>query len=248
LKYPFYLMMILAAFLKCWIGKMQKLLLIIGLLIVFGFTAIAQKPQTAGKKSKADSTQAKHDSLKSKQFIPKITDSKIYHPDSTHDPNKAMRRSLMVPGWGQIYNHKWWKVPVIYTGLALLVDAYLFNEKYYAQDLAIAKYRERGTSPSPGDKYYDLYQEYAINNYPDQSIDDAVRAYARYRDLSVFGFVAAWGIQTIDAYIDAKFMHSYTMDNNFTLKVGPDLINQPTYAQNFNGLFIPGLKLTFALK
>jgi hypothetical protein len=227
---------------------MQKLLLIIGLLFGLLFTAIAQKPQTSGKKSKADSIQAKHDSLKSKQFIPKVTDAKIYHPDSTHDPNKALRRSLMVPGWGQLYNHKWWKVPVIYTGLALLVDAYLFNQKYYTEDLAIAKYREKGTSPAPGDKYYDLYQEYAFNNYPDQSIDDAVKAYARYRDLSLFGFVALWGIQAIDAYVDGKFIHSYTMDNNLTLKVEPQFINQPLYVQNFNGSFIPGLKLTFTLK
>jgi hypothetical protein len=227
---------------------MQKCLLIIGLLIGFAIAAVAQRPEISAKKSKADSIQAKHDSLRSKPFVPKITGDRIYHPDSNHSPHTALIHSLLIPGWGQVYNHVWWKVPIIYVGLGFAGWLYVFYEKAYSENLAIAKYRERGTSPNPGDKYYDLYQEYSYYNYPDQSITDAVRAYARYRDLSAFGFVAGWGIQALDAYVDAKFIHSYSMDNNFTFKVTPGLINQPMYAQNFNGSIIPGLKLTFTLK
>ncbi|NNU33725.1 hypothetical protein HK413_05430 [Mucilaginibacter sp. S1162] len=93
-----------------------------------------------------------------------------------------------------------------------------------------------------------MYQLFKANNYDDAQINDAVRGYARYRDLSVLLFVAAWGIQTIDAYVDAKFMHSYSMDNNFSVKLAPTMMNNPVYAQNFNGAFIPGLKLTFTLR
>jgi hypothetical protein len=227
---------------------MQKLLLTIILFIGFAGAAMAQKPQVADKKTRADSIQAKHDSLRSKPFVPKITGEKVYHPDSNHSPHKAVIHSLLIPGWGQLYNHKWWKVPIIYTGLSLLAVAYIFNERNYTQNLAIAKFREMGTSPLPGDKNYNLYQLYFNYNVGDTAVDDAVRGYARDRDLSVFGFVAAWGIQTIDAYVDAKFMHSYSMDNDFSVKVSPQLINNPVYAGNFNGSFIPGLKLTFTLK
>jgi len=235
--------------LKCWIGKkMQRYLLIIGLLTGLAFSAMAQTPAMPVKKTKADSVQGKRDSLKSKPFVPKTSTIKIYHPDSTHSPSKAWHRSVFIPGLGQIYNHKYWKVPVIYTGLTLLVVMYRFNEKYYTEDLAIAKYRAKGTSPVVGDKYYDLYQLYKVNNYSDAAITDAVRGYNRYRDLSVLLFAAAWGIQTIDAYVDAKFMHSYSMDDNFSAKIAPTMLNPMGNYQSFSSAFIPGIKITFTLR
>ncbi|MCC8424320.1 DUF5683 domain-containing protein [Mucilaginibacter sp. UR6-11] len=222
---------------------MQRYILIIGLLTGFVFSAMAQAP-VLRVKTKADSIQEKRDSLKSKPFAPKASTEKVYHPDSTHSPSTAWHRSVFVPGLGQVYNRKYWKVPIIYTGLTLLVVMYRFNEQAYTEDLAIARYRAKGTQPSPGDKYYQLYVNYT--GYPDNAINDAVRGYARYRDLSVLLFAAAWGIQTIDAYVDAKFMHSYSMDNNFSVKVVPTVINQP--AQSFASAFIPGLKVTFTLR
>lgn len=202
------------------------------------------------KKSKADSVQSKRDSLKSKAFNPKITTEKIYHPDSNHSPHRAVMHSLMIPGWGQLYNHQWWKVPVIYAGLGLIGWAYVFNEKNYTDNLAIARYRKRGQEPQKGEKYYNLYQEYKLYNYPDQSIYDAVNSYRRYRDISVLGFVGAWGINVVDAYIDAKFQHSYTMDSNLSMRIRPTMINQQgeMYAGSFNSSVIPGIKFTFTLR
>lgn len=227
---------------------MQKLIVLIGLLIGLTFAAIAQNPDVQAKKSKADSVQLKRDSLKSKPFAPKPAKIKVYHPDSTHSPHKAVMRSLMLPGLGQVYNRKWWKVPIIYGGLGLIAWAYLFNQKYYTENLAIARYRHDGTAPVPGDKYYDLYQQYALYKYPDESVYNAVIAYRRNRDLSVLGFVGFWGINVIDAYVDAKFIHSYTMDTNLSMRVRPGLIEQPMYAGNLNGSFIPGIKFTFTLR
>lgn len=210
--------------------------------------AQAQRPDFSRPKTKADSVQSHTDSLKSKAFAPTAVDEKIYHPDSTHSPHKAVMRSLMVPGWGQLYNHRWWKVPVIYGGLGLISWMYVFNQKYYTENLAVAQYRKRGFVPGPGDKYYQLYSLYAQYGYSDASIEEAVRGYRRYRDLSVLLFVAAWGINTLDAYIDAKFIHSYTMDDNLSFKVSPQLITQPVYAYGGGSSYIPGLKLTFTLR
>ena len=224
---------------------MQRYLLIICLLIGFVASAMAQKPATTVTKSKADSVQEKKDSLKSKPFMPKSA-IRVYHPDSTHSPSKAWHRSVFVPGWGQVYNKRIWKVPIIYTGLSLLVIMYRYNAKYYKQDLVIARYMTRGITPNPGDAYYAEYQ--LSQRLPVQAVSDAVRGYARYRDLSVLLFAASWGIQTIDAYVDAKFIHSYTMDDNFNVKVAPTLITSPMYAQSLSGSFIPGLKLTFTMR
>ncbi len=226
---------------------MQRYLLIIGLLVGLAFSAMAQTPTMPVKKTKADSIQSKRDSLKSKPFVPKIATPKVYHPDSTHSPSKAWHRSVFVPGLGQIYNRQYWKVPIIYTGLTLLVVMYKFNEKHYIEDLTLARYRAKGIRPKPTDPYYDQYMLYD-NRLSDEAINDGVRGYARYRDLSVLLFAAAWGIQTIDAYVDAKFMHSYSMDDNFSAKIGPTLMDPMGNYQSFSSAFIPGIKITFALR
>jgi len=219
---------------------------VIFLVIGFGMAARAQTPELHNKETKKDSVNLHRDSVTSKPFKPKIKHDEIkYHPDSLHSPHKAVIRSLLIPGWGQVYNHQWWKVPLIYTALGLLGDAYVFNERYYREFLTLSKYREHGVTPSPGAPYYNEYILY--QSQQDQTIYDANDGYRRDRDLSIMGFAAFWGIQMVDAYIAAKFQHSYTMDTDFTYKVEPTLLNQqPMFAQSLGSQMIPGIKLTLS--
>jgi len=218
---------------------MYKCLFLIWFVIGFVIAAKAQQPDTVAVKSKTDSIQLKHDSLKSKRFKPKITKEKTYHPDTLHDPHKALIRSLIIPGWGQLYNHRWWKVPFIYTGLGLLGDAIVFNQHYYSLFLQEDIVRQHGVG----------VRNPLLQYVSDADVDAYTNSYRRNRDLSILGFAGAWGIQMIEAYVDAKFIKSYTMDNNLSFKVGPGLINQPGYAFNSSpGQYIPALKITFTLK
>jgi hypothetical protein len=222
---------------------MYKYLLIIAFTMGFAFTAAAQQKADTASATKKD-TVKKASGTAPGSFAPPIKKEKEYHPDSTHSPHKAVMRSLMVPGWGQLYNRSWWKVPIIYTGLGLLGSAVVFNNKYYNQFTVISKYRRDGVTPKPTDKYYAEFILY--QNVPKENIYSAADGYRRNRDLSILGIIGGWGIQTVEAYIEAKFMHSYTVDNNFSMRVTPDVINQqPVYAQNAYGSFIPGLKVTF---
>jgi hypothetical protein len=221
---------------------MYKFLLVTGFVMVFTFAAHAQTADAAA--GKADTVKRASNTAPG-SFAPPIRKEKEYHPDSLHSPHKAVMHSLMIPGWGQVYNHQWWKVPIIYGGIGLLFSAVIFNQNYYNQFVTLARYRKSGVAPAPGAPYYNEYMLYAQNNVPDQNIYDSVDAYRRNRDLSIMGILAAWGIQTIDAYIDAKFQHSYTVDNNLSMKVTPSLISQPVYAQSVNTSFIPSVKITF---
>jgi hypothetical protein len=222
---------------------MYKFLLVISFIVVFTFAAHAQTADTAVA-GKAD-TVKKASNTAPGSFAPPIRKEKEYHPDSLHSPHKAVVHSLMIPGWGQVYNHQWWKVPIIYGGIGLLFSAVIFNQNYYNQFVTLSRYRKSGVAPAPGAPYYAEYILYQQNGVPDQNIYDSVDAYRRNRDLSIMGILAAWGIQTIDAYIDAKFQHSYTVDNNLSMKVTPSLISQPVYAQSVNTSFIPSVKITF---
>ncbi len=147
-------------------------------------------------------------------------------------------RSLMIPGWGQVYNHRWWKVPLIYAGIGLLGDAVVFNQHYYSIFLKEAQLREKGIQTGRRPEY---------SQVSDADIINATDGYRRNRDLCILGVLGAWGIQMIDAYIDAKFIRSYTMDNNLSFKISPGVVNQPVYAFN-NSPIIPAIKITFTFR
>jgi hypothetical protein len=186
----------------------------------------------------------KHDSLISKPFVPKIKPDKVYHPDSTHSPHTAVIRSLIFPGLGQIYNHHglWWRLPAIYGGMGALIYNIISNGRDYVGFLAESTWRAGGRiGPEPLPTY--LGQN--ITNVADQTIYDYKDNLRRNRDLSIFGLVGAWGLNMVDAYVEAKFMHSYSMDNNLSFKISPTLSSPPVYASNFNPTFTPALKITF---
>jgi hypothetical protein len=218
---------------------MYKCLLLACLIIGFGFNAKAQNPDTVPVKSKKDSLNRAKDSVTSKRYYPKITKEKTYNPDTLHSAHKAVMRSLMIPGWGQLYNHRWWKVPIIYTGIGLLVDGIIFNQQYYSSILTEAKLRERGITEGRNLTYQGI---------SDSDIYSALDSYRRDRDLCILGLVGAWGIQMVDAYIDAKFIRSYTMDNNLSIKISPSVMGQSLYAFSGAGSVIPAIKITFTVR
>lgn len=219
----------------------------------FAGATYAQKIDTVRNKNPKDSLRRVKDSLTSKPIIPKVINKKnvkLYTPDSTHSPGLAFKRSGFVPGWGQLYNHKWWKVPIIYTGLGLLGSAIVFNQKSYKQYLTVYNYyRGDPTAVTPQSPEYELYSRLKANGVSQTAIENAVNGYQRNMQLSILGVLAGWGIQMIDAYIDAKFMHSYTMDRDLSFKVSPGLVpNGPVYASGNIPSVMPGIKLTFTMK
>jgi len=113
--------------------------------------------------------------------------------------------------------------------------------------LIISQYREHGVVPKPGDPYYRQYN--AIAFAQSQAIYDVYNYYLRDKDLSIFGIIGTWGINLIDAYVAAKFINAYTVDNNLSMKITPTFINQGTYFAFYNSSsYIPGIKITFTLK
>jgi len=219
---------------------MHKCLFLSWIAICLVFAASAQKPDTTAHiKTRSDSLATKHDSATSKKYYPKITKEKTYHPDSLHNPHTAVMHSLMIPGWGQLYNHQWWKVPIIYAGLGLLGDAIVFNQQNYKLFLKEDILRQHGVVAGRNPD---------LAGIGDADVDNATNLYRRNRDLCILGMLGGWGIQMIDAYIDAKFKHSYTMDNNLSFKIRPGVINQSSYAFSSTATYIPAITVTFTLK
>jgi hypothetical protein len=218
----------------------------VALLALPAFTASAQTSDTTTITRSGSSLQ---DTDMVRLNIHKSPKAKNYHNDTSHSPQKAVIYSLIIPGLGQVYNRKIWKVPVIYGGMGLLGLAIVYNIKSYREFLQLSLYRYKPRILKPTDPYYNEYQLLSkpSNYVPNESIYNAKDIARRDRDLSYLGLAALWGVNVIDAYIDAKFIRSYNLDNNFSMHVTPTVLNQPLYAQNFSNPYIPGIKINFTL-
>ena len=229
---------------------MSRLITIICLLTFFAGAARAQKIDTT-KATRKDNLNRAKDSISSKPIIPQVINkknTKLYNPDSTHSPGLAFKRSGIIPGWGQLYNHRWWKVPIVYTGLGLLGSAIIYNQKYYKQYLRVYNLKRNFAKPDESDSQ-EIKTLYAnVANVNNTAIENAVNGYQRNMQLSILGLIGAWGIQMIDAYIDAKFIHSYTMDKDLSFKVSPGINASPLYAGSSSMAVMPVVKLTFTLR
>jgi hypothetical protein len=211
------------------------------LITCFSFNVSAQRIEPSnGIYNLPDSAIFKPHTVKPKK-------EKLYHPDSTHSPFKAVMESAFLPGLGQIYNHKWWKAPFIYTGFSLLTITIIYNYRHYQQDLIIYNYYNNPLKAKAGMPDYAYYQTLLKYNYTQTQVADAYNVDYRDFELGILGAAGLWVIQMVDAYIDAKFIHAFSMDNNLTFKVSPVIIAQPAYASNYNTSFMPVLKLTLGL-
>lgn len=149
-------------------------------------------------------------------------------------PRIAVRRSLILPGWGQVTNKRWWKVPVIYAGFVGLGLAVEFNQRYYKQVLRELQYRyENGGKPldpelAPGD-------EQALIGLRDY--------YRRNRDLSVLAGVGLYAINAIDAYIDAKFFR-FDISDELSFNLSPSIMSTNSFSYTSP---LPAIKLKITL-
>jgi hypothetical protein len=227
---------------------MHKYFILLWLISMYSFVASAQTKDTLKNNvmQLSDSIIHKSKDTTASKPIKKPKKERVYSPDSTHSPHKAVMRSLMIPGWGQIYNRQYWKVPVIYAGLGTLGYFLVTNQQLYNEFLQLSIYRQRGIIPTKGQSYYNEYNYYT--NVQSQAIYDVKDYYRRNRDVTILLTFGAWGINCIEAYVSAKFINAYTVDDNLSMKVAPSLINRQVYAFSNNSPYIPGLKITFTLK
>lgn len=132
---------------------------------------------------------------------------------NAHSPHKAAIRSAIIPGWGQIYNHSYWKLPIIYGALGTTAYIFHYNLKYYKQlKFAYAARYKASLNPPDSTDYFKLDPIYKIAQLNAiRSNRDEVR---RDIDYSALVFLLFWGLNIIDASVDA---HLKTFD------VSPDL-------------------------
>lgn len=170
--------------------------------------------------AQTDSTQiAKADStfkLEKEEVVPEV-----------HSPRKATLYSLVLPGLGQAYNKKYWKIPLIYAGLGTMGYFIHWNNKNY-QTMKQA-YNDFTDDDDSTDSYYDLdgVEYYDLDDDTDaESFETALENmqdyYRRNRDLLFICIAGFYGLQIIDATVDAHFF-DFDMSDDLTMNWQPTI-------------------------
>ena len=142
------------------------------------------------------------------------------------DPKRALWLALVFPGGGQIYNRKYWKLPLIYGGFMGCLYAMSWNDGMY-KDYSQA-YLDI-TDDDPGTASYNNYLHLGAkiddNNKSryEEIFKSRKNKYRRWRDLSFFVMVGVYALSVIDAYVDAE-LSQFDISKDLSLKVEPTIM------------------------
>lgn len=142
-----------------------------------------------------------------------------------HSPKVAIFRSAVLPGWGQAYNKKYWKIPIVYAALGTTVVVFLSNIKTY-NELRMAVIYKSDTIPGN-----DFLIPAEFRNFRVQDLQYYRNAYRQYIDYSVLVFLLAWGLNVVDAAVDGH-LQAFDVSSDLSLKVKPGF----DYLTNTGGL------------
>lgn len=149
--------------------------------------------------------------------VPK-KDTGEYAVKPHRDPRKATIRSAIIPGWGQIYNHKYWKVPIVWGGLTACVIIFNYNLTQYNMYRHI--YSEMIAVGNGDSSQYRPADSIYFQRFNPQDIQYARNSARQYVDYSAIAFLLVWGLNIVDATVDAH-LHEFDVSDDLTLKIQP---------------------------
>ena len=144
----------------------------------------------------------------------------------TPDPQRALWLALVLPGAGQIYNRKYWKLPIIYGGFMGCIYALTWNNmmyKDYSQAYLDIMDNDPGTASY--NKFLHLGRTVTTENeeFYKKLFKSRKDKYRRWRDMSFFVMLGVYAISVIDAYVDAE-LSVFDISKDLSLKVEPTVI------------------------
>nr|WP_315346932.1 DUF5683 domain-containing protein [Hoylesella enoeca] len=152
-----------------------------------------------------------------------VRDWATWHPN----PKRALWLALVLPGAGQIYNRKYWKLPLVYGGFVGCVYAMRWNDQMY-HDYSQAYLDISDDDPNTQSYNQFLHLGKAITKENMATYQNLFKQrkdrYRRWRDLSFFCLLGVYALSVIDAYVDAS-LSEFDISNNLSLRVEPAIIN-----------------------
>lgn len=153
------------------------------------------------------------------------------------EPYKATWLAVVLPGAGQIYNRKYWKLPIVYGGIMGCLYAYNWNNQMYND------YRQAFLDIMDADPNSKSYETFFPSGYDFQRNEEYLKElfkkrknrYRRWRDLSVFACIGVYLVSIVDAYVDAH-LSSFDISEDINLSIQPDVQPNNAAKGNYYGL------------
>ncbi len=150
---------------------------------------------------------------------------KLPKPKFVPDPKRALWLALVIPGAGQIYNRKYWKLPIFYGGFLGCTYALMWNQQMYKD------YSQAYIDIMDDDPNTHSYTNMLPPNYDITGLEDRFKTifknkkdrYRRWRDYAAFSFVGVYLLSVIDAYVDAQ-LSQFDISKDLSLNVKPTVI------------------------
>ena len=155
----------------------------------------------------------------------------------TPDPSTATWLALAIPGGGQIYNRKFWKLPIVYGGFVGCLYAYNWNGQMYKD------YRQAYLDIMDSDPNTDSFKDFFRPGYDYEANKEYLKdvfkkrkdRYRRWRDLSIFSFIGVYALSVIDAYVDAQ-LSNFDISEDINMSIEPQIIDsRQMFGKNYYG-------------
>lgn len=161
------------------------------------------------------------------QPVKKKRDWATWRPDT----KRAMWLALVLPGAGQIYNRKYWKLPIIYGGFVGCAYAITWNNQMY-HDYSQAYMDIMDDDPNTQSYNQFLHLGATIDASNIERYKEIFRKrkdkYRRWRDMGTFVMIGIYAFSVIDAYVDAS-LSEFDISDDLTLRVEPTMLNDKRY-------------------
>ena len=152
--------------------------------------------------------------------IQEIDTSAVTEPQKVKSPTKALMFAIVLPGLGQAYNEKYYKIPIVWAALGAAGYAIVYNTRQY--------------------------EEYSIQYITDKSFDERYLKFSRRNmELSYIVAFMVYGLQILDAYVDAN-LYSWDVNNNLSMGISPSL--QPIMVPDSRIGYSGGLTCSFKIR
>lgn len=191
-------------------------------------TDVAPTTLTAGPDSAQVSTPAVPDSVRRTGRLFGLRMTK---------PTKAGVLAALLPGAGQLYNGRWWKVPIVLAGVGGTVYGEIRYQTLYKGFANTFNDRTDGDPTTNRE----VSGPNGTVGRPDEFVRRGVNVYRRQRDSFVAWIALAYSIQILDAVVDAH-LRDFDISDDLSVQWEPTLLRMPTVA------VAPGVGLTFTLK
>lgn len=149
-----------------------------------------------------------------------------------HSPRKAAIRSAIIPGWGQVYNKKIWKVPIVYAAIGIPIGTFIYNKNWYTKTRDAARMIAlNDTANYKGRVDPQLWVFFSTDNAIG-SLLNYRNEFRRNMDYSILITLLFWGLNVVDATVDAH-LKDFDVSDDLSLRIKPTLINYSTPGVSF---------------